>query len=163
MRLVYDFFINLPDLDTFHLKPQPITKYQKILQQGNSDPIGEWLIQFTRENWYVPEENPTVEILAKDMSARFQEWRDAHNFKYECNSTGLMRNINIHMINYPDGAITTSNEDKTLHKSVGNMTRFNIALMKQHLGLIDAPTELVAGGGGGIEKLDDDDDGFGEE
>ena len=100
IKLIYDFFITRPNLDTFHLKPQPITKYQKILQQGNSDPIGEWLIQFTRENWYVPETNPTVEILAKDMSARFQQWRDAHNFKYECNSTGLMRNINIHMINY---------------------------------------------------------------
>ena len=162
IKLIYDFFITRPNLDTFHLKPQPITKYQKILQQGNSDPIGEWLIQFTRENWYVPETNPTVEILAKDMSARFQQWRDAHNFKYECNSTGLMRNINIHMINYPDGAITTTNEDKTLHKSCGNMTRFNIALMKTHLGLVEAPTELVAGGGGQVEKLDDDDDGFGE-
>lgn len=157
IKCLYDCLMNLPDLDTFHMKPQPITKYQQLIQTGNNDPIGDWLIQFTRENWYSDE----VVIMAKDMSARFNEWKTSHNFKYECSSPSLMRNIGINMIHYPDGAITTVKEDKSLHKGNGNATRFNITKMKQHLGLIDPPTEVVAtaGGGGG----DDDEDQWCEE
>lgn len=159
IKLLYDALIGLPELDTFHMKPQPITKYQQLIQGGNADPIGEWIINFTRENWY----SDTVEILAKDMTEQFKLWRDSHNFKYECNSTGLMRNIGLHMINYPDEAITTATEDKSLHTARGNKTRFNIAIMKQYLGLVDAPQEVVAtagggGGGGNSEELDEDTD-----
>lgn len=157
IKILYDALMGLPDLDTFHTKPQPITKYQQLIQTGNNDPIGDWIVHFTREHWY----QETIEILASEMTARFKDWRDSHNFKYECSSTSLMRNIGIYMIQYPDGAITTASDDKSLHKARGNATRFNITIMKTHLGLIDPPTELVAGGGG-PDELDEESDGFGD-
>jgi len=151
IKCLYDYLTNLPNLDTFHTLQPPTTEYQKLIQTGNVNPIEEWLVQFTRDNWYVKE----VKITAKDMTSRFGEWRDAHNLKFSCDSAKLSRAIGIAMLNFPKDSRTI------VHSGKANYTIFNIDLMKTHLKLVEGPQELVVQSN--EVGLDIDDDGFTEE
>jgi hypothetical protein len=135
IKAFYMCLINIPGLETFHTKPCPTTEYQKLIQDGNINPVEMFMKYFVGENWY----NDTKEISAKDMLNSFKNWRDANNIKYDTDSAKLMRAIGIEMIHYPEGSRLTEKDDKTLHKAKGNLTRFNITKMKTHLKLFVAP------------------------
>lgn len=136
MYVWYSCLCSLPNLDTFHTLQPPTTEYQRLIQSGNVSPIDEWIVQFTRDNWYSKE----VVISSKDMTARFKEWRDSHNLRYDCDSAKLSRAIGIAMINFPQETRKVAHSGKK-----GNFAVFNIENMKKHLKLNEdnAPLALV--------------------
>jgi hypothetical protein len=85
IKMMYNYFKNMPDIDKFHIISKPTTEYQKNLQDGNVSVPELWLKHFVNQHINSNE----IELLGKETFDLFQQWSTANHFKYEINSVKL--------------------------------------------------------------------------
>ena len=95
IKTMYDYFMSIPNIDEFAKIQKPTTEYQQNIQEANVIVPEMWLEHFVREN----ENEMEVEKLGIDTFNAFQEWRHAHNIKYETNCLKLGVNLSNLKIN----------------------------------------------------------------
>jgi len=124
LLLMYEYFTTLPGLDKFHLEKIVQNEYQQILAESFNKSIPQlFMEQFTLDNY----DEGWVEKSSTDLITLFDSFKSKNKFIFECDAVRLMRNINL--LNFPDGCMIKR------HTKKGNMTNFNIGLLKQHFKL----------------------------
>lgn len=122
IKMMYDYFKNIPNMDEFHKLEKPTTEYQKNIQEANVSVPEMWLkhLVYQREKEY------EVELLPKEIFQLFQEWATTNNFKYDVNSVKLgvrLSNLKINGIK------------KGKHTNKGDTRIFNIPELKAHFNI----------------------------
>lgn len=124
IRTCYDYFVNLPGLDTFHQLPLPKTKYQNELRFMNLSPVELFLVNMCETS------QPTdkIELLSKEVFDRFQAWVSENNIEYTTTSQKLAVNLNL---------LNLKGITKGKHTNAGNTKVFDIGLLRKHFQLDD--------------------------
>jgi hypothetical protein len=88
-RTMFDFFVNIEDLDKFNLLRMPTTEYQKGLQKKNGCPIELFFKEWTCENFdFVNEKKEPLKIvLSSSIFKAFEKFIDKNRMKYEIGNT----------------------------------------------------------------------------
>jgi energy-coupling factor transporter ATP-binding protein EcfA2 len=126
LLLMYEYFCNLPNLDTFHTEKIIQNEYQKILSESFTKSVPQlFMEQFTRDNY----DECWVEKSGEELYQTFNSFKSKNGFTFECDIAKLMRNIQL--LNFPEGCLIKR------HTKKGNLNNFNIGLLKQHFKLED--------------------------
>lgn len=126
LLLMYEYFYNLPNLDTFHTEKIVQNKYQQVLSESFSKSIPQlFMEQFARDHY----DKDWVEKSGKELMELFNSFKTKNGFTFECDILKLMRNIQL--LNFPEGSLIKR------HIKSGNLNNFNIGLLKQHFNLED--------------------------
>jgi hypothetical protein len=124
LLLMYDYFIHLPKLDTFHTEKIVQNAYQKVLAESSTKTIPELFLEdFTRQNY----DECWVERNGTDLITMFNSFKTKNGFTFECDASKLMRNI--YLLKLPEGTIIKRETKKC------NYSNFNIGLLKQYFKL----------------------------
>jgi len=119
LLMVYMYFMNLPNLATFHLETIEQNSYQKTIATSFNKSIPELFMEdFVCQN----HDLPFVELLASEMLELFKKFKTKNDFIYECDSRKLMRNIQL--LKLPENSILHR------HTMKGNKSEYNIGLLK---------------------------------
>lgn len=122
IKMMYDYFKSIPNMDEFHKLEKPTTEYQKNIQEANVSVPEMWLKHLT----YQHQNDYEVELLPKEIFQKFQEWATTNNFKYDVNSVKLgvrLSNLKINGIK------------KGKHTNKGDTRLFNIPELKAHFNI----------------------------
>ena len=122
IKMMYNYFKNIPDIDKFHTISKPTTEYQKNIQDGNVSVPELWLKHFINQNINSNE----IELLGKETFDLFQQWATTHKFKYEINSVKL----GVHLSNLKINGIK-----KGKHTNKGDTRIYNIPELKAHFNI----------------------------
>ena len=124
LLMMYVYFINLPNLDTFHLESIEQNAYQKTIANGfdKSVPLL-FMEQFVLDHY----KDGLVEKLGCEMLDLFNKFKSKNNFVYECDSRKLMRNIQL--MKLPESSMLSR------HTMRGEVREYNIAVLRDHFGL----------------------------
>jgi len=126
LLLMYEYFIHLPDLNIFHTEKIVQNEYQKVLAESFTKSVPQlFMEQFTLDNY----DKCWVEKSGVELISLFEKFKSKNGFTFECDVTKFMRNIQL--LNLPEGCLLKR------HSKNGNMSNFNIALLKQHFKLED--------------------------
>jgi hypothetical protein len=124
LLLMYEYFINLPDLNIFHTEKIVQNEYQKVLAESFTKSVPQlFMEQFTLDNY----DECWVEKSGVELISLFDKFKSKNGFTFECDVAKLMRNIQL--LNLPEGTLLKR------HSKKGNMSNFNIGLLKQHFKL----------------------------
>lgn len=91
---IYQYFMNIPNVDEFMLIDAPKSEKQKDVQEINTSPVSLWLEEFANQDNF----NKTS-WTNKELLDSFVVWRDKNTFKYETNAQRL--GYEILMLNIP--------------------------------------------------------------
>lgn len=140
---LYLYLISLPNLDTFHKEPQPITEYQKTISDANRAPLDLFLEHYTQEHFY--DKDTTKCLYTEEIFAEFKNWCENKSLKWEMNaikfgrSLGLMKLPNETIRTYKKGVleqITIGESVVYLHTNKGNKIAIDLDKLKKHYGMI---------------------------
>ena len=123
IRTCYDFFKNIPDMDSFGKISIPQTEYQTNLKEMYKPPVEMWLEDFTRRHY----NEVVVEQMGMDTFRDFEEWRRKNNVAFDTSPIKLgiaLSNLRI------EGAITKGRESYK-----GRYKNFNISKLKEYFNL----------------------------
>ena len=122
LRTIYDYFMDIPNMDKFGNLKKPITEYQKNIQDSNKSYIELFIETFVKER----NTETIVEILFADFFNLFQSWIKTNNMKYDTPSNKVAQSVyNLEL----DGIV------KGRHTNRGNMILFDITKLKQHFNI----------------------------
>jgi hypothetical protein len=99
------------------------TPRETILPQYNKGQLKEHVVMFIKSMISKHADNATIELLLKDVSKLFTEWRNNNNLSYEIDNTNL--GVVIHHLKIK--GITKGRRQNT-----GNMKKFNIKEIKDY-------------------------------
>lgn len=119
IKMMYNYFKNITNIDKFHTIPKPTTEYQKNIQDGNVSVPELWLKYFVHQHINSYE----IELLGKETFDLFQQWSTTNNFKYEINSVKL----GVHLSNLKINGIK-----KGKQTNKGFTRIYNIPELKAH-------------------------------
>ena len=91
LRLLYEKFIQIEDLDTFHLLGIEQNEYQKILTETSMS-IPE---QFLQDLASRKQEESEIERTPEEILNEFIVFKDRNGIKYECNATKLVQHLKL--------------------------------------------------------------------
>jgi hypothetical protein len=127
---MYNYFIDLPDLDKFNLLSIPTTEYQKDLQIINMCPIEHFMKDWTSLNIdFKNEDNkPFKTILASSLFKEFLKYPEKNKIIYEINNVKFSVRLTRMNIN----GVSKGN-----HTKKGNTWNMNIDDLKKTYNLKD--------------------------
>jgi hypothetical protein len=117
IKMCYEYFKNIPNIDKFNLIPLPTTNYQNDLKELSKSPIEQWLYDFTIEN----AEKDIIHCKSSDIYNFFIEWCKINNPDYKITSIQFavrLKQLNIKGI------------EKGQHTKKGETKNFNINELK---------------------------------
>lgn len=121
VKTCYEYFKSIPGVDKFDKLPLPCTAYHKELKEMSKSPIESWIYDFTIVN----QNRDFIELKKETVLEQFVEWTIENKVDYNIDSLKLM--VRLNRLNIPG-----IEKKKT---NAVNLTRFNIPLMKKHLGI----------------------------
>ena len=83
LRLLYERFIQIEDLDTFHLLGIDQNEYQKILTETSISVPEQFLQYFACRK----QDEGEIERTPEEILNEFIGFKDRNGIKYECNAT----------------------------------------------------------------------------
>jgi len=142
LRTIYDYFMNIPNMDKFGNLKKPITDYQKNIQDSNKSYIELFIESFVKER----NTETSVELLFSDFYILFSNWIKTNGMKYDTPSNKVAQAVyNLEL----EGIV------KGRHTNKGNTIIFNIIKLKQHFN-IGALVDFYSINGS--DKLDESDE-----
>jgi len=124
LLMLYSYFIELPDLATFHLESIVQNAYQKTLAESFDRTIPELFLEdLVLQNY----NETTIEKYGDELLALFVSFKHKNSFKYECDSIKLGRNIKL--LKVPQDAFITKRTNK------GILTLYNIPILIKYFKL----------------------------
>ena len=123
VRMVFEYLTSIDGLDVFHTERIQQNEYQQTLSEATVS-IPEKFIRYLTSTYI--ESNEEV-FSSEHVFNSFTAWRDMNGFKYECDSSKLMRNIKLLQL-CPNWATTV--KTRTCNK-----TRIDFAALKQHFNM----------------------------
>jgi putative DNA primase/helicase len=121
VKTCYEYFKSIPDMQDFNKLTLPSTEYQNELKEMSKSPIESWLYDFTLKN----QDRDIIELKPESILERFNEWTIENGVEYNIDSLKLMVRMNRLKINGIEKH----------HTKKGNVSKFNIELMKKHFGI----------------------------
>ena len=91
LRLLYEKFIKIEDLDIFHLLGIEQNEYQKILTETSMS-IPE---QFLQDLASRKQDESEIERTPEEVLNEFIGLKDRNGIKYECNATKLVQHLKL--------------------------------------------------------------------
>lgn len=122
IKIMYEYFKNIKNLENFAKLEKPLTEYQKNIQEQNISPIELWLESFTLKH----QNKDVIELTGTDALKYFETWKEQNKVKYDVNATKLgvnLTNLNI------DGI------EKGRHTNKGKTKYFNIPKLKKYFSI----------------------------
>jgi len=83
VRTIYNYLMNIPDMDKFHNIPLPKTDYHNDLQELSINPIENWLKSFVEEHI---DEDADIKFKSSDIYSWFNTWINTNKVKYDVNN-----------------------------------------------------------------------------
>lgn len=123
VRMVFEQLTSLDGLDLFHTERIQQNEYQKTLAEATVSVPEKFMRHLTATNMHIKEKVFTAE----DMLCTFAAWRNMNEFKYECNSATLMRNLKLLKL--------CPNWYSTVKTTTCNKTRIDFDALKQHFNM----------------------------
>lgn len=93
LKSLYDYFVGLKSLNTFHLEQIKQNDYQKAISVSNRPIPLIFLEDLTRN--YCFSKNQNREFSGKDLFEIFNVWKTEHGYKYDTDSAKLLRNLQL--------------------------------------------------------------------
>jgi len=126
LLMLYEYFINLPNLDTFHTELIEQNEYQKAIAESFSMSVPELFLEhLTREN-YTKEK---FSYYGEELLQEFTVFKNGRKFNYECDCIKLCRNIKL--LKLPENTLTSKRTNK------GVVTTYDVKKLIQHFKLED--------------------------
>ncbi len=121
LRTIYDYLMEIPDMDTFGSIIRPVTEYQEDIQEASRSFYDRWIEDFTRDNQ--DNEEKIIKLYGNQQCALFSAWCKKHNIQYDTSSIKMALAIKRLGI---DGIRCGVKLEK------GNVTEYNITILKKH-------------------------------
>jgi len=87
IKSMFEYFMEIPNLDTFNSIPLPRTEYQMELQEMATNPIEEWVKDYVMG--YEGNEE-VLKVKSQDLYNDFNSWTATKGINYECNCIQFM-------------------------------------------------------------------------
>jgi hypothetical protein len=84
VKICYEYFKSIPEMDEFHLLKIPETEYQNNLKELSISPIECWLKDFSAQSL-----EDEVTLLGTQTLHSFQQWCENNGVKYDIDSKKL--------------------------------------------------------------------------
>ena len=121
IRMMYEYLVS-QDVDSFHLEVLTQNKYQQTLSEC-SVPIPEQFLEHLTRDFA---NESLKEFTSVEIYNKFDVWKNTNNIKYDCDSSRLLRNLQLLQIpNWYDKKRTTN----------GRFTIINFDVLRTHFGI----------------------------
>ena len=89
MRTIYDYLMEIPDMDSFGSLVRPETEYQNDMKEVNKSVFDRWIENFVRVN----RDKTTIKLLGEEQCNLFRQWCSSMSFNYETSSVKMALSI----------------------------------------------------------------------
>jgi hypothetical protein len=117
-RTIYDYLMNIPDMDKFHTIPMPQTDYQNDMKEQNRDLHDRFVEHLTIEN----QKEKEIKLYGEDQYQLFKSWLHKNGFNYETSSVKMSLGIKRLKLN----GIQSSIKDRQGYKTIYNIDELKI-------------------------------------
>jgi len=119
MRTIYDYLMDIPDLDSFGSLVRPETEYQNDMKEVNRNIFDRWVEYFTTIN----QDETEMRMLGEDQCKSFTNWCANNKIVYEINSIKMSLAIK---------RLNLSGIKCAVRGHFGNYTVYDIQELKQY-------------------------------
>lgn len=119
MRTIYDYLMEIPDLDSFGSFIRPETEYHNDMKELNRNIFDRWVEDFTTVN----QDETEMQMLGEDQCKLFKTWCVRMGFNYETSSVKMSLAIK---------RLNLSGIKCAVRGHFGNYTVYNIQQLKKY-------------------------------
>jgi hypothetical protein len=123
IKAMYDYFMQIPDLQNFHIISTPVTEHQKQLAKLSRSPIENFINDLVEENI----DKKEINISAKKLFEKFSDWKVTNDVDFNMNSVKFGVHLNLLKI---DGIENERRRD-------GMYRILDIIKLKKHFKIVD--------------------------
>lgn len=123
VRMIFEELTSIDGLDIFHTERIQQNEYQKTLSEATVSIPERFMRHLTATYMHLKEKT----FSAEDMLCAFAAWRNMNDFKYECDSAKLMRNLKLLKL--------CPNWYSTVKGRTCNTTRIDFAALKEYFNM----------------------------
>ena len=121
LRTIYDYLMDIPDMDKFGSIPRPTTEYQEDMKDASRSYYDRWIEQYTRDHQESTKDY--IDLHGQEQSELFSKWCHMNKIQYDVSS--IKMGLAIKRLKIPG-------IEMGIHTMKGSKTRYHIKTLMKH-------------------------------